>query len=115
MLLIICLFLGTSCQRDLGIKFNKAGWNTKDDFDYPNRELMVNDLVKNHQLKGLTYQQLLDSVGQLSLDTATHEGYYDIVIDFGSDIDPVYTKDLVVKFNKDSVVTGFEIKEWKKE
>jgi len=36
------------------------------------------------------------------------------VTDYGWDIDPVYTKDLVFKLNKDSIVVDYKINEWKK-
>lgn len=32
---------------------------------------------------------------------------------YGSDIDPVSGKDLIIKLNKDSVVTGYQVREWK--
>jgi hypothetical protein len=40
--------------------------------------------------------------------------YYVINTDYGNDIDPVYRKTLTIYLNKDSIVTGFKIKEWKK-
>ncbi len=40
--------------------------------------------------------------------------FYDIDIDYGSDIDPVYSKTLTFQFDKDSIVKTFEVKEWNK-
>jgi hypothetical protein len=74
---------------------------------------MLNDLINNHHLKGLTYRQLIDSIGVPHIDSGSYEAYYNIILDYGWDIDPVYSKDLVVQLNQDSVVTGFTIKEWK--
>jgi len=99
-------------------KFEKTGWLYQGDVGiYPNREIMLNDLTENNKLKGLTYRELIAKIGP---DENFKSGYdtcifYSIVTDFGWDIDPVYTKDLVFKFNKDSVVVDYEIKEWKKE
>lgn len=40
--------------------------------------------------------------------------YYTINTDYGHDIDPVYTKILTVYLNKDSVITNYKVKEWRK-
>ncbi|WCT11539.1 hypothetical protein [Mucilaginibacter jinjuensis] len=100
------------CQPNL--KFNKSEWSYKEDWDYPYRDEMLNDLTKNHKLKGLTFHQLIDSLGQPQADGTDNSFFYETLIDFGSDIDPVHTKSLVIHLNKDSVVSGFEIKEWRK-
>ena len=47
-------------------KFDKSKWITKDDKDYSMRKSILNDLVSHHQLKGLTYKQLIDSLGEPS-------------------------------------------------
>ena len=99
-------------------KFEKTGWLYQGDVGiYPKREKMLNDLTENNKLKGLTYRELIKKIGP---DKNFKSGYdtcifYSIVTDYGWDIDPVYTKDLVFKFNKDSIVVDYEIKEWKKE
>jgi hypothetical protein len=95
-------------------KFNKATWDEGDiGFDFPNRKYMLNDLIENHQIKGLIYKQLVDSIGEPRMDSGSYEAYYNIELDYGWDIDPVYSKDLVIQLNRDSVVTGFDFKEWK--
>lgn len=43
-----------------------------------------------------------------------HEVFYDIEVDYGFDIDPIYTKVLILQFSKDSIVQTFEVKEYKK-
>ena len=104
-----------SCNDDiLHRKFDRMLWNSKEDYDYPYREAMMGDLIAHHRLKGLSYKQLIDSLGMPENMTDTDGLYYQIVMDFGSDIDPVHTKYLVFKLNKDSVVNGFTIEEWKK-
>jgi hypothetical protein len=98
------------------IKFEKSGWMYKGDLGmYPNREKMLKDLIENNKLKGLTYRELIEKIGphedfESGYDTCI---LYGIVIDYGWDIDPVYTKDLEFKLNKDSIVVDYEIKEWK--
>jgi len=94
--------------------FNKAEWADGDEgFGYSKRRYMLNDLIENHQIKGLTYKQLVDNIGEPHFDSGSKNAYYNIILDYGWDIDPVYSKDLVIQLNRDSVVTSFEIKEWK--
>ncbi len=109
--LILLLF---ACNN---INFEKTGWVYQEDVGmYPNREKMLKDLTENNKLKGLTYRELIAKIGP---DENYKQGYdtcifYSIVTDFGWDIDPVYTKSLVFKFNKDSVVVDYKIEEWKR-
>ncbi|MFN8359967.1 MAG: hypothetical protein U0264_08620 [Candidatus Kapaibacterium sp.] len=76
---------------------------------------MIDDLVENYQLKGKKYNNLVELLGepQSNLDS-TLKIFYDIDIDYGYDIDPVYTKTLSIVFDKDTVVNSFEILVWKK-
>ncbi|WP_295650949.1 hypothetical protein [uncultured Mucilaginibacter sp.] len=115
--IILCFLLLVSCgQYPPKIKFDRKLWDEKLDWDYPNREFMIDDLVKNHRLKGLTYKQLVDSLGEpANFGDTTNIVSYEIITDFGSDIDPVHTKTLVIQMNKDSVTTGFKIEEWNKD
>lgn len=97
------------------MRFNKVAWNTSDDpaFPPPNRDKMLNDLITNHKLTGLKYTQLIDTLGNPDIRDEYKIGYR-IIEDYGSDIDPVYSKDLVFYFSKDSIITSFKINEWKK-
>lgn len=91
-------------------KFDKTAWNIRKDFDYPNRALMVDDLLKNYKLKGITINQLFDLLGKTEIQN--NEAYYNIITDYGTDIDPVYTKNLEFTFNEKGRVEKFKIKEW---
>lgn len=111
LLLTLTLF---SCQTRQ--KFNKAKWaEVADLMTFPNRKYMIDDLVKNYQLKGKKYSEivvLLDKP-QSKLDS-TMEIYYDVDVDYGTDIDPIYSKTLSLTFDKDTVVKSFEVNVWKK-
>lgn len=109
------LFISACTRYNPDINFNKKGWNEKDDWDYPQREHMVADLMQHHQLKGLSYKQLIDSLGEPENFSDTGDMHYQLLMDFGNDIDPVHTKYLVLKLNRDSVVTGFGVKERRKD
>jgi hypothetical protein len=117
----ICLLLFwvlsiISCQQHVEqTKFNKRQWNEKEDMDFPYREAIVSDLVHHHQLKGLSYKQLIQQVGEPARwDTNLESPYYEITVKYDM-IDPIYIKSLVVYLNKDSVVTRYKVQEWKKD
>ena len=108
----ICILL-IACKNE--IKFHKAGWTTKVDLVYPNRERMLNDLTQNQKLKGLSYRQLISKIGEPenNMTGDFNSIYYDIVTDYGHDIDPIYIKILEFKLDKDSIITDFKINEIK--
>jgi hypothetical protein len=115
LILTISILFG-SC-RDKNIPFNKIGWNESGDGIPcpPLREKMLNDLLHNHKLKGLTYRALVDKLGEPTIfemgDTNTVS--YELVVEYGFDIDPKYIKTLDFYYNKDSIITNWEIKEYK--
>jgi len=111
--LIIVLFFMISCNKE--VKFEKGKWSEKMDAGFPSpyRSKMLFDLTKNHKLVGLTYLQLIKNLGfPDNKDSST--AVYNIIVDYGSDIDPVYTKNLEFAYSKDSLITSFRIVEWKK-
>jgi hypothetical protein len=116
-LIFILTFLTilTSCENQL--KFDSEKWKEYKDLDsYPFRELMLRDIVENKRLIGLRYKTIIDSLGQPEnyADARTNEIWYSVTTDYGTDIDPVYTKHLVLTIDSDSTVTTVGIKEWKK-
>ncbi|SKA09242.1 hypothetical protein [Sediminibacterium ginsengisoli] len=103
---LVCLF---SCQR----KYEKEKWATKEDFGPPAaRKAMLKDLLANYNLKGKTTAEILNLLGSPDFKTDTVIAYK-VVEDYGSDIDPVYTKTLVLKLGG-SIVTQARVDEWKK-
>ena len=113
-LLLVFVVTFFSCQQKQ--KFDKTKWaEVADLMTFPNRKYMIDDLVQNYQLKGKTYHELVELLGtpQSKLDS-TLQVYYDIDVDYSSDIDPVYTKTLSIQFDKDTVVRNYKVQEWKK-
>jgi len=112
---VILLFLFAlilfSCNRQ--IKFDKSKWQTKDDMEYSYRDNMLKDLTTNYKLSGLKYSEIINLLGQPQIEDSTSLAYQ-IIIKYGNDIDPVYTKYFNLTFSKDSIIKSFEIKEWKK-
>lgn len=110
-LLVLMLF---SCNKK-ELKFDKSKWNEQTDPLFPSsyRLKMLNDLTSNYKLIGLKYSQLIGFLGVPdNQDKSTSS--YNIVIDYGSDIDLVYIKELDFIFSKDSVITSFKVHEWKR-
>src|SRR2546430_17276038 len=110
------LLLLTSCKEHLRqIKFNRVQWDDGDIEIYPYRGEMLYDLLTSYHLKGLTYKQLAKLLGEpdrwekVNIDSP----YYVINTEYSNGIDPTYTKTLTFYLNKDSVVTGYKVKEWR--
>jgi hypothetical protein len=104
----------TSCENQL--TFDSKKWKEYRDLDqYPFRELMLEDIVENKRLIGLKYQAVIDSLGPSEnyTDENENELWYPVTVDYGTDIDPVYTKHLTVTLNNDSTVERVETREWK--
>ena len=107
------ILLISACTNE--IKFDADLWKKDDDPLFPPSERvdMVNDLITNHRLQGLTYAQLTTLLGKPNIRDSGLIIYH-VVIDYGKDIDPVYTESLAFKISTDSIVTSFRIKEWRK-
>ncbi len=104
-----------SCQTQQQ-KFNQEKWlEVADLATFPQRKSMLDDLTKNILLKGKSYPEIVSLLGQpqYSFDSSMNIGYL-IDVDYGIDIDPVYSQTLLLHFDKDSTVMYFEVDEWKK-
>jgi hypothetical protein len=110
LLLISCIL--SACSKD--IPFENVKWLEKDEVDYPYRHRMIDDLLENHRLQGLSYRQLTELLGQPEKYDTKEKIIYDIEQEYGTDIDPVYVKYLAFTLDKDSVVIDYELKEFKK-
>jgi len=103
-----------ACNNANNAKFNKEGWcRTEDLRVHPHRANMLNDLLKNNTLKGLTVSQLIDKLGNPDFNTPpdSNKIYYNITTEYGLDIDPVYSKNLIFTYSPDSIITNFMIDE----
>ena len=111
---ILCIIL-ISCESET--KFDKFGWSKKSDLNsFPNREKMLNDLMKNYKIKGLKYSEIIDLLGEPEIRTTSDSfsAVYNIETEYGNDIDPIYVKELEISLNKDSVAQNCIITNWKK-
>ena len=111
-LILLTILLWSSCNQQ--VKFDKNKWNEQIDPLFPSRyrAKMLNDLTVHNKLVGLNYRQLIESLGTPD-NKDSNVASYKIVVEYGSDIDPVYTKQLMLSYSKDSAITSFKIVEWK--
>lgn len=77
-------------------------------------EKKLGDLLSNYKLVGMKYSDLIKLLGNPDNGDSVSISYQ-IELDYGFDIDPVYSKKLYFFFANDSVVTSYEMKEWKKD
>lgn len=104
-----------SCKNQM--KFNKTDWLEKGDLNsFPKRDKMLEDLLLNYPLKGISYSKLVDLLGTPEIDyySESNQIYYSIITEYSSDIDPVSTKILQIELNEDSVVRQIKILTFKK-
>jgi len=94
-------------------KFDQEVWKEHTEVDGPDRDLMAEDLLKTHKLVGLTNKQMLQLLGSPSNFDDTTKIYYELATEYDM-IDPVSGKNLVIQFNKDSVIISAKIEEWHK-
>lgn len=111
-LIVAILLIGfLSCGR----KFDKEKWNKKDDIFYDYRESMVKDLMKNHLKERMTYNEVCELLGTSEIFPATppYTICYEIMVDFGWNIDPQRGKELYIEFTSDSILKEFRLVKWK--
>jgi hypothetical protein len=100
-----------ACQE----KFDKIKWQTKEYPEAPpeSRKRMLHDLTANYKLKGLRKTELTDLLGEPNYADDSTISYL-VEEDYGTDIDPIYTKFLRFTLDRDSTIVGFKVDEWKK-
>lgn len=116
--ILICIFFAItlfSCNNIRQEKFDKIKWKQHEDAGQPSshRKRMLEDLTTNYKLTEIKYSELVGLLGEPNFEDSTSLGY-DIIVDYGNDIDPVYTKILKFIFSRDSIITSVKVNEWKK-
>jgi outer membrane protein assembly factor BamE (lipoprotein component of BamABCDE complex) len=114
-LVILIITIFSSCTNKTQ-KFEKGNWNKIIDGFYVNRENMVEDLTNNYLKKGMKYEKIMLLLGnpQNLNDEMENTISYELMTDYGWDIDPVEVKTLKIKIAKDSTLLNWEIEHWKK-
>ncbi len=111
-LVIIALLFSCSNRQE---KFNKKRWNSIEDRSfYEYRNQMLEDLLKNHKLKGKTIDELNELFGHIEhYDTLNNKIEFEVLQEW-SGIDPSYTKYLVLKLDKNKKVKSISFDEYKR-
>lgn len=107
---LIVALLGV--RNDYNAQFSTAKWRKTNGLPedskfavthFPEREAILDDLLKKHVMKGKTYRQIYQLLGQYDeriVDTAAQQWMirYQVLIDYEWNIDPQHTMDLVIVF-----------------
>ena len=105
--LLLTFFIFTSCQINSQIKFDKEKWLLKENNKYIYREEMLEDLVTNIQLKGLTRKQLIDLLGSSENMWETDKNlFYPILQNYD---EPPHIITLAIVINEKDLVDYFEV------
>lgn len=96
-------------------KFDKLKWNDKEDGFYLNRESVINDVMENHLRKKMTYQEIIKLLGEPAKygDSEPNTMVYEIMVDYGWNIDPMEGNDLYIELSKDSTLVNYKLEQWK--
>jgi len=98
------------------MEFEKSKWNDRFDGFYEYRENMVQDLMENHLAKGMELKKVVELLGEPGnyQNKKDNEITYEIMVDYGWNIDPMEGKELYIEFDKDSTVIDFRLEHWGK-
>jgi len=96
-------------------EFDKSKWNERFDGFYEYRDNMVQDLMDNHLTKGMDLNEVIELIGAPGnyQNEKPNEITYEIMVDYGWNIDPMEGKELYIEYDKDSIVTDFRLEHWK--
>lgn len=97
------------------MEFDKSKWNERFDGFYEYRENMVQDLMENHLEKGMELKKVVELLGEPGNyhNKEENEIIYEIMVDYGWNIDPMEGKELHIEFDKDSMITNYKLDHWK--
>jgi len=112
--ILILILMFTSC----GIKdekFNSYTWKNMVGDNFSDREPLVNDLIKNHMHKGMSYHEIIQLLGNPEIFGESEKNNITYILQIEYDlIDPVRGKDLIINLTKDSTISEYKVIEWKK-
>lgn len=93
-------------------QFSREAWNTKEDFLYPKRMKVVDDLIKNYLKTSMCEDEILNLLGSPStpnINIDADKVYFELQTKYGNDIDPIWTKYLVIQLDSNRCYKESEI------
>lgn len=106
------LVILTACSAGQ-MPFDSEKWQEEADVKlYPYRERMLEDIINNKRLAGLSRQDITALLGEPEnySDTNENELWYVVDLEYGMDIDPIHIKHLVLTLDADSIVQKVEVR-----
>ncbi len=100
--------LSISCNQ----KFNQEKWNEGFDGFYTYREKMIDDVMNNYLKNGMTKKEVIQLLEKPDYEE-NNKIKYNILVDYGWNIDPVETKNLCIYLSTDSLVKKINLEHWK--
>ncbi len=79
---------------------------------YEYREKMIDDVMDNYLKKGMTKKEVIQLLGNPDYQE-NNKITYNILEEYGWDIDPVEVKNLYIFLNNDSLVEKFNLEHWR--
>ncbi len=98
-----------SFQKETIIGLNKANWNKKEADDYLYRELLIDSIIKNKELRSLGQKELLNFLGEPN--RMENNNLYYIISQEKLGFWPLHTKTLVIKYSESDTITWIKIHE----
>lgn len=98
-----------SFQEETIIELNKVNWNKKEADDYLYRELLIDSVIENKELRSLRQNELINVLGEPNRMENNHL-YYTISqkkLGFW----PLNQKTLVIKYSENDTITWIKIHE----
>ncbi len=91
------------------IAFDETKWKLKKDRDYPYRNSMLGDLMRNDKIRELKTKELLDMMGKPDRTDSSYLFY--MITQKRIGFWPLHTKSLVIKLSEDSTINWMKIHE----
>lgn len=106
----LLLMLSAGCAEHDG-PFDSAAWKAASkSFDTRDRSAFVPALLRDHKLVGMSESELVDLLGPANVypDKPSNQRWYLISEQYGTDIDPIHVRHLVLTLDGAGKVSGYE-------